>query len=186
MSRTAPATDPEQLLPTAFLNRLGEMLAPAHYQAVLRCYRQARLCTFRVNTLRTDVGKARAALGALAIEARPWGWLPEGFAVAAAQREALLASDLCEQGDIYVQDYSSMVPPVVLGPRPGEEVLDLAAAPGGKTLHLAALMGNRGRIAAVEVVKSRFHRLRHNLERGGATLVALYHKDGGKVGRQVG
>jgi 16S rRNA (cytosine1407-C5)-methyltransferase len=64
-------------------------------------------------------------------------------------------------------------------------VLDLAAAPGGKTLQLAAAMENQGRIAAVEPVKGRFHRLRANLDRCGVTIAALYLADGRAIGAKV-
>ena len=61
--------------------------------------------------------------------------------------------------------------------------MDLAAAPGGKTLHMAALMQNKGRIAAVESVRSRFFRLRRNLEQFGVKIADTYLKDGAQVWR---
>jgi 16S rRNA (cytosine1407-C5)-methyltransferase len=77
-----------------------------------------------------------------------------------------------------------MLAPLALAPRPGETVLDLAAAPGGKTLQLAALMQNSGRLSAVEAVKGRFFRLRANLERGGVTNARTFLMDGRAVGRK--
>ncbi len=71
-----------------------------------------------------------------------------------------------------------------MAPRPGETVLDLAAAPGGKAIHLAGLMGNRGRLSVVEPVKARFFRLRANLERCGVEIARLYRTDGRTVGRK--
>ena len=78
-----------------------------------------------------------------------------------------------------------MLAPMLLDPHPGESVPDLAAAPGGKTLQMAAMMDNRGMLSAVEPVKRRFFRLRANLERGGATMVRCYLKDGRSVGVKV-
>ncbi|XOV84398.1 MAG: RsmB/NOP family class I SAM-dependent RNA methyltransferase [bacterium] len=89
------------------------------------------------------------------------------------------------RGQIYLQNPASLFAVQVLDPQVGEEILDLAAAPGGKTLAIAAKMKNSGRIAAVEVVPGRFHRLRANLERCGVTNVAFYLKDGRSVGRAV-
>ena len=66
-----------------------------------------------------------------------------------------------------------------------EEVLDLAAAPGGKTLAIAALMNNTGRIAAVEPIRGRFHRMQANLRRCGVSNVQFYQRDGRSVGRLV-
>ena len=102
-----------------------------------------------------------------------------------AQRRALVDSGAAREGRVYLQNPSSMVPVLLLDPRPGEEVLDLAAAPGGKTVQIAGRMDNRGRIAAVESVKARFHRLRRNLERCGVTIARTYLADGGGVGRKV-
>lgn len=173
-------------MPPLFIERLQEILPGDRYRAVLAGFSPRSRCTFRVNTLRLSVADCLEQLRELALEAEPWGFIPEAFSVPVAQRERLVHSGLFERGDIYVQNFSSMLPPVLLQARAGEEVLDLAAAPGGKTLHLAAMMSDRGRLAAVEVVKSRFHRLRLNVERSSASIVALYCKDGRKVGRQVG
>ncbi|MFP6837539.1 MAG: RsmB/NOP family class I SAM-dependent RNA methyltransferase [Pseudomonadales bacterium] len=91
-----------------------------------------------------------------------------------------------ERGEIYPINPSSVLAVLALAPQPDEEVLDLAAAPGGKTLLMAAAMDNRGRIAAVEPVKSRFHRMRANLARCGVRNVDFYLSDGRGVGRKVG
>jgi 16S rRNA (cytosine1407-C5)-methyltransferase len=88
-------------------------------------------------------------------------------------------------GSIYIQNPSSYVAAKVLRPQPGEEVLDLAAAPGGKTIAMAAMMNNQGRIAAVEPVRGRFHHLRANVARCGVRIAEFYQKDGRKVGALV-
>jgi 16S rRNA (cytosine967-C5)-methyltransferase len=64
-----------------------------------------------------------------------------------------------------------------LAPRPGERVLDLAAAPGAKSTHLAALMENRGAVVAVELNPQRADELRANAERLGATIVEVRTQD---------
>ncbi len=68
-------------------------------------------------------------------------------------------------GYYVLQDPASMVPPVVLKPRPGEKVLDACAAPGGKTTHIAQLMGNEGTLVAVDVDPDRTRSLKSNLAR---------------------
>ena len=88
-------------------------------------------------------------------------------------------------GWMYPLNPSSMLAVVALAPGPHEEILDLAAAPGGKTVALAARMGNSGRIAAVEPVRGRFHRLRANLDRCGVSNTQLYLADGRGIGRKV-
>ena len=99
------------------------------------------------------------------------------------QRRALTETAACRAGRIYIQNPASMIPPLLLDPQPGEWILDLGAAPGSKTLQMAGMMVNRGKISAVESVRGRFFRLRANLEKHGATLVQTYLKDGIKVWR---
>jgi 16S rRNA C967 or C1407 C5-methylase (RsmB/RsmF family) len=103
--------------------------------------------------------------------------------VPGSQRRALTETPACREGRLYIQNPSSMVPVLVLEPQRGEQILDLAAAPGGKTLQLAALVGDQGRVAAVESVRDRFFRLRANLSAGGADRVQTYLKDGAQVWR---
>ncbi|NKC01033.1 MAG: RsmB/NOP family class I SAM-dependent RNA methyltransferase [Pseudomonadales bacterium] len=102
-----------------------------------------------------------------------------------ADRDAITRSEAATAGHVYVQNASSYYAVSCLRLETGMEVLDLAAAPGGKTIAIAALLNNTGRIAAVEPIVRRFHRLRSNLERCGATNVAYYQKDGRGVGRAV-
>ena len=94
-------------------------------------------------------------------------------------------SRAAESAAIYIQNPSSLLAVKALAPQPNQEVLDLAAAPGGKTIAIAAAMGNTGRIAAVEPVKKRFYRLKANVGRCGVTNVDFYQRDGRGVGRVV-
>jgi 16S rRNA (cytosine967-C5)-methyltransferase len=80
-------------------------------------------------------------------------------------------------GLCYVQDPSTLLAPDLLDPLPGETVLDLCAAPGGKTTYLAELMGNHGRIVACDLWESRVARLRENVARLGATIVEVVQQD---------
>ena len=90
-----------------------------------------------------------------------------------------------ENGQIYIQNPASYFAVSILAPQPDEEILDLAAAPGGKTLAIAARMHNTGRLAAVEPIRGRFFRMQANLQRCGVTNVDFYQRDGRSVGRAV-
>jgi 16S rRNA (cytosine1407-C5)-methyltransferase len=172
-------------LPARFTERLKAILPPERLAGVLASFQGPRAAGFRINALRAEPEAVLAELRDLGLTPAPLPWFPLGFTVPAEQREALVTSAAWEAGRIYIQNPSSMVPPLVLDPRPGEQVLDLAAAPGGKTLQLAARMQNRGRIAAVEAVKGRFHKLRANLARHGAEMVVPYQADGTRLWRKV-
>jgi 16S rRNA (cytosine967-C5)-methyltransferase len=76
-----------------------------------------------------------------------------------------------EEGWFAVQDESAIAAAALLEPKPGERVLDLCAAPGGKTTHLAALMKNEGRIVAADVDADRLRRVEESCRRLGVTIV---------------
>lgn len=123
--------------------------------------------------------------GDLQIAGTPVPGLPDVATIGHDQREALTHDPAVIAGAVYPINPSSVVAATALGARPDEEVLDLAAAPGGKTLLMAAAMKNSGRIAAVEPVRGRFHRMRANLARCGVTNVQFYQDDGRRTGRKV-
>jgi len=83
-------------------------------------------------------------------------------------------------GYYYVQDLSSMAPVFAMNLRPGEVILDMAAAPGSKTTMMAEIMRNRGTIVANDVSLSRIKSLGGNIERLGITNVILLRKDARK------
>ncbi len=139
---------------------------------------------FRVNTLLADITDVIESPVFSGIGCRPVSWRPDAFLVPFECRQRLVNSKAFTEGQIYLQNLSSMFTAQLLSACPEEQVLDLAAAPGGKTLILAQAMKNRGRIAAVEVVKNRFYKLTENLRRCGVQIANCYHKDGSKVGRQ--
>jgi 16S rRNA C967 or C1407 C5-methylase (RsmB/RsmF family) len=166
-------------LPTDFLERLERQLSADEFATTLASFERDACPAFRVNTTATTAEEVLPQLP----EAHPIPWCPEAYRVAPEDRAALVSSRPFEQGHIYVQNAASFVPVVMLDPQPGETNLDLAAAPGGKTLHIASRMQNRGVLSAVEAVKSRFFRLKSNVDLAGADgLVRLYLKDGRRVG----
>jgi tRNA (cytosine49-C5)-methyltransferase len=177
--------EPAAELPELFVERLGQIVPAAQYDAVLGSFGLAKPVSFRVNRLRADIASTRQELDR---EGFPWqsiGWLDEASTVPPAQKRALTETAAWQEGRIYIQGLSSMLAPLVLGPRPGETVLDLAAAPGGKTIQIAAMMQNEGVLSAVEPVRNRFFRLQDNVRRCGATMVKFYQTDGRTVGRKT-
>jgi 16S rRNA C967 or C1407 C5-methylase (RsmB/RsmF family) len=171
-------------LPPAFVALLDAVVPASQRAMVEQSYTQVGWTAFRLNPLRGDCAQTlaelqvHAQLSPVALEGAEGVYLVEP-----AQREALTHHPAASDGRLYIQGLSSMAAVWALAPQPGEEILDLAAAPGGKTSHIAALMQGQGRLAAVEAVKARFHRLKANLKRLGAGHVHTYLKDGAAVGR---
>ncbi len=110
------------------------------------------------------------------LQVRPLGWLHGAYRVRGLERPGHTLEHFL--GLMHVQEEVSLIPPAVLGARPGERVLDLCAAPGGKTARLAAAMGNRGTLVANDVRPQRLRALRANCERLGALNVVVTALDG--------
>ncbi len=84
---------------------------------------------------------------------------------------------LYENGAIYLQSLSSMLPPLILNPKEDAHILDMCAASGSKTTQLAALTNNKACITACEFDKIRAERLKYNLNKLGASRVTVLVKD---------
>ncbi len=127
-----------------------------------------RLVSFRINPLKAGAEEVLGAFSGHEVERVPW--YAEAFVLHAPQ-ERVEESAVYREGKIYLQSLSSMLPPLLLAPREGENILDMAAAPGGKTCELYALSDGKALITACERDKIRFERLRFNLARQGATRI---------------
>ena len=169
------------MFPDEFQERLKDIVPDKIYDNVFASMCVPKGTTFRVNTLKSSRDEVVDGLSSEEIEFREIGWIPSVYWVSHEHRDLLLESDLFSQNKIYIQNLSSMIPPLVLAPRSGERILDLTAAPGSKTLQIACMTDQVGEIAAVEVVKSRFFKLKSNLESQGADKVRVFLKDGCSV-----
>ena len=147
-----------------------EQLGPDETRALMERDNEPAESAVRVNTLRTSVDAIRNDL-----EAEPAPDIPEGLIVPGAWDAH--GSGLFESGLVMPQSRASMLVSRTLAPRPGERVLDMAAAPGAKSTHLAALMENQGEVVAVESNAARADELRANAERLGATIVRVRTQD---------
>jgi 16S rRNA (cytosine967-C5)-methyltransferase len=134
----------------------------------------------RVNRLRTTREQLLEALQAAGVEASA-GSHPE--AVWLAESTFVQRLPGFDAGWFAVQDESAIAASTLLDPRPGQRVLDLCAAPGGKTAHLAALMQNQGRLLAADVNGQRLKRIEESCRRLGVDIVEtrLISRDGTKL-----
>jgi 16S rRNA (cytosine967-C5)-methyltransferase len=144
-----------------------DALGPDAARALMAANNEPAEAAVRINTL-------KAARLELPVPSHPAD-LPEGL-VLEGPFDAF-SSPLWEQGLLMPQSRAAMAVSHALAPQPGESVLDLCAAPGGKTTHLAALMRDEGRIVAVERHPGRADALRRTVERMGATCVEVRTAD---------
>ena len=171
-------------LPEAFVERLQQIVPREHIEAILKTFDAPKQVTFRVNTLKSSPKELEIELEAANIPYERIGWMDGIYRILPQDKLRLTQIDAFYQGRLYIQNLASMVAPMVLAPLPEETILDLAAAPGGKTLMLAGMMQNTGWLSAVEPTRERFFRLRANLENQGVTNAHTYMTDGRSVGKK--
>lgn len=169
-------------LPPRFVERLGHLF-PAQLPRVLAALAAPRCPSLRVNTLRAQRAEVLQQLAAAGLQLAPVPWFDDAFLVVGGDLRALQASPAFARGAVFVQGLASMAAALALAPRPGERVLDMAAAPGGKTTLLACLMQGRGRLLANEPSAPRLQRLRAVLAEQGAHFVETSRRVGQSFGR---
>lgn len=169
-------------LPKEFMQFLYEKYTPVKVDQILLGMTEERYTTLRVNTLKYDIQSLMRYFKEKNIKFERVPWYKEALIIKNANEKQLQKLDIYEKGYIYIQSLSSMVPPLVLNPQPGEKVLDLTAAPGSKTTELATLMKNEGYILANELDKIRFERLKYNVEKQGAKIIEVINERGEKLG----
>ncbi len=152
--------------------------------AVCRTFDHPAPTTFRVNTLNASPEIVREQLASQDFTLERVPWYPDAMILRRGRLRDLQATEAYRTGAIYVQALSSMLPPLVLAPQPGESVLDIAAAPGSKTTQMSCLMRGEGRLVANDNNKVRFFKLKANIEQQGAAHVELTLLDGVVFGRQ--
>jgi len=161
---------------------LADLLGPEGGEAFLGVVGQGGPTAFRVNTLKTTDHRAFELLEEEGFRAEPLRGVPHGYLLT-EEPFPLGRSFSHFLGNLYIQDPSSMLPPLALRPAPGELVLDLAAAPGSKTTQMAAMVENRGLIVANDPKVRRSTFLSFNLMRTGAVNAVVTLLPGNRLGR---
>lgn len=150
-------------LPTPFLSHMKELLGD-EYRDFLRIYDQPAARGIRINTLKISV-EAFQPLSPFSLSPIPWA--KEGFYFEPPERPGM--HPFHDAGLYYIQEPSAMAVIPILDPKPGEWVIDLAAAPGGKATHAAIRMNRKGLLVANEVHPNRAKAILENIERLGIT-----------------
>ncbi|MBQ2699716.1 MAG: RsmB/NOP family class I SAM-dependent RNA methyltransferase [Clostridia bacterium] len=148
-------------LPQAFIDQMAEALRE-ELPAFLSSYEQPYHRGLRVNPFKQPKKGLRQWIEGLE-EQIPWE--PQGWYLPMDSQAG--SHPLHEAGAYYLQEPSAMIPAAVLAPRPGERILDLCAAPGGKSTQLATRMAGEGLLVSNEPVPSRAQVLSRNMERLG-------------------
>ncbi len=131
--------------------------------------------TVRVNVTKATVEQVLTTLEREGVKAKRSDYVPECIYILSGQAARTGAF---RNGLITIQDESSMLPATVLNPRPGMKVLDMCAAPGGKTTHMAEKMNNEGSILATDLHPKKLDLIEENTARLGLTIVQTAPIDG--------
>ncbi|EAX48606.1 sun protein [Thermosinus carboxydivorans Nor1] len=136
--------------------------------------------SLRTNTLKTSRADLLRRLAGEGVVCEPSAWAPEGILCHEYPALSKLAS--LRAGLFQVQDESSMTVAHVLSPRPGDFVIDACGAPGGKSTHIAALMGNKGKVLATDIYEHKLALMRDNAVRLGISILETQLLDAVKLG----
>ncbi len=140
-----------------------------------------RPVSLRINRIKSGTEEVEKAFADARICFRTAAWSSDAYILTDAAEREIERLPIYEEGKIYLQSLSSMLPPLYLAPKAGECILDMTAAPGGKTSQMYALSEGKALITACERDKIRFERLKFNLQRQGATRVTAILSDALKL-----
>ena len=158
-------------LPEFLKEMLNKQYREKLAERIIEGYSVKRPVTFRANTLKVTLAEIENKLKELGIEFEKVPWSKEAFIIKNANEKEIENWEMYKNGEIYLQSLSSMLPPIILEPKENTDILDMAAAPGGKTTQLAALTQNNAHITACEMNTIRLERLKYNIEKQGATSI---------------
>ena len=161
-------------------NRLLKDYEESVVENILTGYKN-KYTTLRVNTLKSNLEEVKEILFKNNIDYKSVSWYKDALIIENAKEKDIRALSIYEEGKIYLQNLSSMLPPLVVFPKEKESILDMAAAPGGKTTELSALSNNNALITAIEKDKIRSDRLKYNLNKQGASRVTVLVEDASKL-----
>lgn len=169
--------DIHEFLYELLLNEYGEETA----SSIIEGYSKERPVTIRVNTIKSNLEKIKQELNKQNILFKTVEWYQDALVIENVREDKVKELEIYKNGEIYMQSLSSMIPAIVLSPKKDENILDMTAAPGGKTTQIAALSNNESMITACEKNKIRAERLKYNIDKQGAKKVNIMIEDARKL-----
>lgn len=167
------------MIPEFLLNKLKETY-PEDYEKITEGYNSNRINSLRINTIKSNKEEIISILKENNISYEPVTWYQDALIIN-DDLNKIKELNIYKEGKVYFQSLSSMIPPLVVNPKSNELILDMTAAPGGKTTQMAALSNNTAMITATEKNKIRNDRLKYNIEKQGAKKVSVLNVDARKL-----
>lgn len=153
---------------------------PSCYQEIIENMMKKRSNAFRINTLLSSKDQVLSSLDKLNIKYHKVDISDFSYLVDSSNQE-LMNLDLFKEGKIYLQSISSQIPPLALDLDKNMDILDMCAAPGGKTSEIAQIVNNSSNIMACEENKIRCEKLKYNLSHLGCKNINVMLTDARKL-----
>ena len=166
------------------ISKLLKLLSKEEVKAILREFNRTYPISVRVNTLKSSVEEVVETLKKEGIEPTVSRVVPT--VVKFKGPYDFTKSRLFNEGKIVIQEEAAALAAIILDPKPGEVVVDMCAAPGGKTEHMGELMKNQGVIHAFDIDDLRIKRMEELLKRAGIEIVKIYKQDVRKAPKIIG
>lgn len=158
----------ELKLSEEYLNRMRDLLGEEEFSAYLKSFDEERLYGLRVNTAKVT---PEAFPELVSWDLKPVPWIPNGFYYEGTERPA--KDPYYYAGLYYLQEPSAMTPAMLLPVKPGDRVLDLCGAPGGKSTELGVKLAGKGVLISNDISNSRAKALLKNLELWGISNICV-------------
>ncbi len=167
-------------IPLFLIERLKNQYGEELMKEIVKGF-QKKTVTFRINHLKTTLGEIEKVLEEEAILFQKIFWFDDAFLIENKTEEEIRLLDIYKEGKIYLQSLSSMLPVLFLDLEEGMSILDMAAAPGGKTTEIASIYQDKILITACEKNKIRADRLRYNIKKQGVRRATVLESDASKL-----
>ncbi len=169
------------LFPRQFVEKL-ERFFPDEVDQILSGLTKDKTTTFRINHLKITRREFVVEAVKRGIKFNQVQWYEDAFVLIAPSQREFQNTSFYQEGQVYLQNLSSMIPPLLMDLEPGQRVLDLCAAPGSKTTQLFSLTRGKIELVAVEKIKVRYYKLLANLSLQGCEGVKVLLSDGTRIG----
>ena len=177
--------DIKNALPKELINILENIYNSGSLDKIYASYYRGRYPSFRVNNLVSNKREVINVLTKNKIKFVNHNILKDSFYTKTVKESSLRDLDIYKTGGIYIQNLSSMLPPLFLDLDENQTILDICAAPGGKSLLMADLTNNKSTILANDINEIRRERMLYNIEKQKADSVIVLGIDGCSIGKRL-
>lgn len=166
-----------------FISRMASILR-VHKGDVRYIFSQRARTTIRLNPLKNDPKDTLRLLEDRGYELESIAWAPNTYFINNRDKAEVSQIKEYQEGYFYIQDLASILDTLVLDPKEGESILDMCAAPGSKTTHIAAMTDNKSKILANDIEVNRTNSLRNVINQFGAKSAKITLSNGAEFGKK--